>query len=217
MVEEQQHGFAFEKWVIELAKHLYTIKHGKSPEGKIGYTDEWDLPVSLNPNPVDGPISIKVAKWNSSIGFGDARRQFQIDQTFALVVGFWEQDGLRKRVVKIVPVVVRPDLWASLWTPIQFEDLKKLDEQIKDRTLNYVDARRPANATVNAPPFTKSIFSANRKIDSKEQRRLQCTLTQKNFLDYLAPHVSRDKEDEPMLWGHAIPPFLPGRPRFGAD
>jgi hypothetical protein len=217
MVEEQQHGFAFEKWGVELAKHLYEIRTNKPPEGKIGYTDEWDLPATLNPNPSDGPISIKVAKWNSSIGFGDARRQFQIDQTFTLVVGFWEQDGLRKRVVKIVPVVIKPELWASLWTPIQLADLKKLDEQIKDRTLNYVEARRLANVTVNAPPFTDSIFSANRKIDSKDQRRLQCTLTQKNFLDYLAPNISRDKEGAPTLWGHAIPPFLPGRPRFGAD
>ena len=179
------------------------------------------MPVSLNPNPADGPVSIKVAKWKSGksgkVDFGDARRQFQIDQTFTLVVGFWEQDGLRKRVVKIVPVVIKPELWDSLWTPIQFADLKRLDEQIKDRTIDYVEARRLAKATVKMPPFTESIFRANRKIDSTGQRRLQCTLTQKNFLDYLAPHVSRDKEDEPTLWGHAIPPFLPGRPRFGAD
>ena len=78
MVEEQQHGFAFQKWVVEHAKHLYEIKTGESPEAEIGYTDEWDLPASLNPNSSDGPVSIKTAKWNSGIGFGDARRQFQI-------------------------------------------------------------------------------------------------------------------------------------------
>ena len=217
MVEEQQHGFAFEKWIVELAKHHYEIKTGKSSEGKIGYTDEWDLPASLNPNPADGPVSIKIAKWNTGIMYGDARRQFQIKQTFTLVVGFWEQDGLRKRVVKIVPVVIKPELWASLWAPIQFADLKRLDEQIKNRTLNYVEARRLANVTVKAPPFTESIFRANRKIDSKGQRRLQCSLSQEKFFDHLAPKVSRDQEDAPTLWGHAIPPFLPGRPRFGAD
>ncbi len=216
MVEEQQHGFAFQKWVVELAKHLYEIKNGKPPEEIIGYTDEWDLPTSLNPNPADGPVSIKTAQWNSGIGFGDARRQFQIDQRFTLVVGFWERIGSGKRVVKCVHVVVESAAWASLWRPVRLADLQRLDEQIKDRTLHYREARRLAKATVLASPFTDSIFRANRKIDSKDQRRLQCSLTQKNFLDHLAPNVSDDKEDEPMLWGHAVPPLLPGRPRFGA-
>jgi hypothetical protein len=181
-----------------------------------GYTHKWDLPAELNPDSSGGPISIKTAKWNSGIGFGDARRQFQIDQKFTLLVGFWEQGGSQKRVVKVVSVVVMPDLWASLWKPVKFADLQKLDEQIKDRNLHYKAARRIANTTVNMPPFTDSVFRANRKIDSKGQRRLQCSLTQKNFFDYLAPKVSRDKDDEPVLWGHEIPPLLPGQPRFGA-
>ena len=217
MVEEQQHGFAFQKWAVELAKHLFTIKHGKPPEEEIGYTDEWDLPAKLNPVPSNGPISIKAAKWNSSLDFGDARRRFKIDRKFTLVVGFWERPGPRKQVVKIVSVIIQPSLWASLWRPIKFKDLEKLDAQIKDRGYNHKEARRLAQRMVIAPPFTDSIFRANRKIDSKGQRRLQCSLTQTNFFKHLAPKINRDKEDEPMLWGHAIPPFLPGRPRFGAD
>ena len=217
MVEEQQHGFAFQKWVVELANYLYEIKHGRPPEEKIGYTDEWDLPASLNPNPADGPISIKTAKWNSSIGFGDARRQFQISRRFTLVVGFWERSGLRKQVVKIVPVVVTEKVWPSLWRSIQFSHLAELDKQIKDRNNHYKITRQLARAIVNAPPFTEAVFRANPKIDSKDQRRLQCSLTQRNFFEHLAPKISRDKDDDPVLWGHAIPPFLPGRPRFGAD
>jgi hypothetical protein len=217
MVEEQQHGFAFQKWVIELAKHLYETKNGKPPAEETGYTAEWDLPASLNPNPSNGPISIKTAKWNSSIGFGDARRQFQMDHTFTLVVGFWVRDGLRKRIVKIVSVVIKPDLWASLWQPIKFSHLAALDAQIKNRSNSYKTARKLAHAAVNAPPFSDATFRANPKIDSKVQRRLQCSLTQEKFFNHLAPKVSRDKEDDPELWGHAIPPFLPGRPRFGAD
>ena len=116
MVEEQQHGFAIEKWVIELAKHLRPDKSHLLA----GYTDKWDLPVELNPIPDGGPVSIKTAKWNSAIGFGDARRQFQVDHKFTLVVGFWEQSGLRKQVVKIVAASVTPELWASLWNPVTF-------------------------------------------------------------------------------------------------
>jgi hypothetical protein len=212
MVEEQQHGFAFQKWVVELAKHLNPSKSHLLG----GYTHKWDLPAELNPDPDAGPVSIKTAKWRSSIYFADARRQFQIDHRFTLIVGFWEKDGLRKRVVKIVPVVIEPYLWASLWQPIKFEDLKNLDDQIKDRSQTDSQAQAMAKYVVNASPFSDAIFRANPKIDSKGQRRLQCCLTQKKFFNHLAPKVSRDKEDEPALWGHAIPPFLPGQPRFGA-
>lgn len=87
MVEEQQHGFAFQHWVTELAKQLRIS--GDPRESSAGnYTSKWDLPSALNPNPDGGPVSIKTAKWNSGIGFGDARRQFQIDETFTLIVGF---------------------------------------------------------------------------------------------------------------------------------
>ena len=212
MVEEQQHGFAFEKWVIELAKHL----HPDKSHLLAGYTHKWDLPAELNPIPSGGPVSIKTAKWNSNIGFGDARRQFQVDHKFTLVVGFWERSGLRKQVVKIVAVSVTPELWASLWNPVAFSDLERLDSQIKNRSYNYREARQIAQQIVTAKPFTDSVFRANPKIDSKVQRRLQCSLTQENFFKRLAPKINADKDDAPMLWGNVIPPFLPGRPRFGA-
>jgi len=212
MVEEQQHGFAFEKWVIELAKHVNPDKSHMLA----GYTDKWDLPEELNPIASGGPISIKTAKWNSSIGFGDARRQFQIKHKFTLVVGFWERSGLQRRVVKIVSLLVPPEEWATLWGPITLSDLEKLDAEIKNRNYTNEQARQVAKQIVASPPFTKSVFCANRKIDSKGQRRLQCSLTQKNFFQRLAPKINCEKEEAPMLWGHLIPPFLPGRPRFGA-
>lgn len=82
MAEEQQHGFAFQKWCVEVIKHLHPNKNPPP----ISYTEKWDLPASLNPEPDGGPISIKTAKWNSGIAFGDACRQFQIDHKFTLIV-----------------------------------------------------------------------------------------------------------------------------------
>lgn len=210
MVEEQQHGFAFQEWVIDLAKRL-TPTMASRPS----YTGKWDWPAELNPDPGGGPISIKTAKWKSSIGFGDAIRQFQINEDFTLVVGFWERTGARKRVVKVVCVVVSLDSWASLWKPITFADLKNLDAVIKNRSYDYEEARQHARRIVTAFPFTDSIFRTNPKIDSKHQRRLQCSLTQKNFFQHLAPGITPEKEVSPTLWNHAVPPFLPGHPRFG--
>ena len=215
MVEEQQHGFAFQHWVTELAKQLRGENRPlQDDEGN--YTAKWDLPASLNPNAKGGPVSIKTAKWNSSIGFGDARRQFQMDDTFTLIVGFWKQDGARKRVVKIVEVCIRREGWGRLWHPISLGDLESLDAQIKDRGRSYREAREIARQAVNSPPFSAAVFRANPKIDSKTQRRLQCSLTQENFFAHLAPGVTPETEQQPLLWGRPIPPFLPGQPRFGA-
>jgi hypothetical protein len=211
MVEEQQHGFAFQNRVLELAKKL-------SPDRihHLGaYTGKWDLPPELNPNPQLGPISIKTAKWNSSICFGDACRQYQIDHIFTLVIGFWERVRDEKRIVKIVSVAVKPNVWASLWNPITLTDLMRLDRQIKDKKLTYKEARMLARNALKAPPFSNSIFRVNPKIDSKKQRRLQCSLTQQNFFRHLAPEIIPQKEEAPSLWGVRIS-SLPGGPRFGA-
>jgi hypothetical protein len=212
MVEEQQHGFAFQKWVIGLAKCISPDKVAKGT-----YTGKWDLPAELNPNRAGGPVSIKVAKWNSTIAFGDALRQFQINEDFTLIVGFWERVGMQKRVVKVVCVQVLSELWASLWKPVTLSDLETLDGLIKNRTYDYREARRRARQTVAAPPFKDSIFRVNPKIDSKHQRRLQCSLTQRKFFEHLARGVSPERDASPALWGHAAPLFLPGRPRFGAS
>lgn len=212
MAEEQQHGFAFQEWCVELIKHLNPNK-SHSPSS---YTEKWDLQAALNPEPDGGPVSIKTAKWNSGIAFGDACRQFQIDHKFTLIVGFWERDGLRKRIVKIVLVVITPSLWTSLWQPIKFADLEKLDKQIKDRNRSYREARQLARLAVSVAPFSDSIFRVNPKIDSKVQRRLQCSLTQEKFFKYLAPNINADKEDDPVLWEQPFRSYLPGRPRFGA-
>lgn len=111
---------------------------------------------------------------------------------------------------------MHPGVWEELWRPIALADLETLDAQIKNRSFTYIEARELARRAVNSQPFSAAVIRANPKIDSKSQRRLQCSLTQENFFTNLAPDVTPETEQQPRLWGRPIPPFLPGQPRFGA-
>lgn len=203
MAEEQQHGFAFEDWV----KRTFFDIH---------YTSEWDIPKELNPTPENGPISIKTAKWGGGVGFGDASRQFQINHTFTLIVGFWEQKGGHKEIVKIVETIVRQEAWRSLWQPITLDNIESLDRTIKDRTTTPEQARKMAQNILGQDPFSTASFTLNPKIDSKKQRRLQCSLSRRMFFEYLAPALSPQKDPIPTLWGRQVNLKLRGGPRFGA-
>ena len=66
-----------------------------------------DVPSALNVSiTVPGalrklPVSIKTCKYGSSIGFGDALRQFENEEDFLLIVGFWKQAGAFKNFVAV--------------------------------------------------------------------------------------------------------------------
>jgi len=211
MPEEQQHGFAFQAFVKQLATRLTGCQVANDQ-----YTGKWDLPPQANPIANGGPISIKTAQWGTGIGFGDALRQFDVAERFTLVVGFWKWHGGAKRVVKVVVVSVEPEVWQGLWHPIQRANLAQLDAVVKDMTRRPAGARLAAQAIVTRAPFTGAVITVNRKIDSKGQRRVQCSLTQAKFFTHLAPQFQAAPEAEPSLWGERAPLELPGRKRFGA-
>lgn len=125
------------------------------------------------------PVSIKTCKNNCPIGFGDALRQFHIDEDFLLIVGFWEQSGIHKNFVSVEAVKITSAEWRSLFSPLLMQDLQTLDSVIKDKTIYYAEVRRKAKEIKRLFAPTKIVL--NPKIDSKEQRRLQCSLPFKFF------------------------------------
>lgn len=211
MAEEQQHGFAFQEFVRETAANIKG-----SAAAFTDYTGKWDMLAVDNPDSAGGPISIKTAQWNSGIGFGDVLRQFSLQETFTLVVGFWQWQRGIKKVVKVVVITVVPEVWRSLWCPIEVRDLLLLNEVVKDMTQTPQAARHAAQAIVSRPPFTQAVFTVNRKIDSKQQRRVQCSLSQAKLFTRLARDVSMEMDAEPELWGRPAALSLPGKKRFGA-
>ncbi len=206
--EVQRHGVVFEQWIRD------SFFDGYQPPG---YTQKWDIPAEINRNHGGVAVNPKATKYRTSVDLGDALRQFDIHEPFILIIGYWVQEGPKKRFVKIVAPRIEPEQWRALWGPVTREDLVRLDSMIKDRSIAHQEVRKRAKAMKAEAPFTESVFTLNPKIDSKGQRRLQCSLRFDEFFARLLPGVDMEPEDKPELWGVPFPGPLESGPRVFAD
>jgi hypothetical protein len=209
--EVQAHGLVFERWV------LATFFNAYQPDG---YTRKWDVPASANrlsdPALAGLPANPKAVKFGAPVGLGDALRQYDIDEPFLLILGYWRQTTPEeKRFVKILAPRVEPAAWRALWGPVTRADLERLDALVKDRSLPPAVARRAVQDMKSRPPFSQAVFVLNPKIDSQGQRRLQCSLRYADVLKHLAPQASPEPElaPPPALWGVPFPGPVPSAPR----
>lgn len=204
----QAHGLVFEHWVCD------TFFGGYRPDD---YTQKWDIPAAVNSARGGLPVNPKATRFGTPVGLGDALRQYDIEEPFLLVLGYWEQAAPKeKRFVKLLAPLVEPAAWRALWGPVTRADLERLDAVIKDRSLSPVEARLRAQELKTQPPFSEAVFVLNPKIDAKGQRRLQCSLRYADVFKHLAPEVSPEPEFTPKLWGVSFPgPVVSGPRTFG--
>ena len=187
--EVQKHGVVFEKWIRD------TFFDGYTPQS---YTQKWDIPSEANKKYGGIPVNPKATKYRTAVDMGDALRQYDIHEPFWLIVGYWQQNGTEKKFVNIVAARIEPDEYHKLWGDVKRADLEKLDSLIKD-TPSPVAARQAAQKLKREAPFNTSVISLNPKIDSKHQRRLQCSLTFAKVFKYLAPKADPSVQPKPML------------------
>lgn len=208
MVEVQSHGFQFEKWVRD------AFFGGYSGD----YTQEWDVPAERNvggfPPELSGlPVSIKTARYGSPVGLGDAVRQRGIGVSFVMVAGFWEQRTPGEKWFEDIGVSgFTVEDWNGLWGAVSVESLKEIETEIKNPGLHYSEARELARRWKRkAAGSSASEIVINPKIDSKTQRRIQCSLPFKVFWR-IAGRESR-RADYPDLLGLKFPNPVASSPR----
>ncbi len=202
--EVQRHGLVFEKWVRD------TFFDGYQPAS---YTQRWDIPAAANKNHGNVPVNPKVCKYGTAVDLGDALRQFEIDEPFLLIVGFWRQEGDTKRIVQMIAPEISPALWRKLWGPVTLADLQRLDALIKDPARPAAETRRLALQMKNSPPFTEAIIQVNPKIGADGQRRLQCSLRFSEVFKHLAPGTDSAPQAHPTLFGLEYPGPIASPPR----
>lgn len=201
--EVQAHGLAFERWVRD------TFFEGYKPAS---YTQRWDIPADVNKNHGGIPVNPKAVKFGTPVDLGDAFRQYEINEPFLLVLGFWEQDGDDKRFVNILAPRITPEKWKSLWGDVTYADLLKLDDLIKDPARPIEEIRKLALKAKSSPPFTTAVIQVNPKIDL-HQRRLQCSLRFADVFKHLAPDAPQRPADGAVLWNVPFPGPLRSPPR----
>lgn len=78
--EVQVHGLVFEKWVRDTSFDGYT---------PTSYTQKWDIPSAANHTHDCVAVNPKAAKYGTPVDMGDVLRQFNIDESFIIVFGYW--------------------------------------------------------------------------------------------------------------------------------
>lgn len=150
---------------------------------------KWDIPpdknsdISIPSEYRNIPVSVKTAKYGSPIGLGDVRRQRSIDTSFIMIVGFWKQRNPSEKWFEEIGVAAfTAPVWDNLWGSLTFEEISAIDSRIKDLTLPYATARQTAKDWKNAyVSQAGSEIVINPKIDSKSQRRIQCSIPFSTF------------------------------------
>lgn len=200
MVEVQAHGFSFEKWVRDLFFSGYIG----------GYMQKWDVPAEQNTNnsiPAafrNLPVSIKTAKIGSPIGLGDVLRQRQINECFVMIAGFWQQQmPTEKCILDIGCAAFESESWQHLWGELTLSEIQEIDAVVKNQSDHYSIVRTKAQIWKKRPKIATSTIVINPKIDSKSQRRIQCSLPYKTFWAAVGREPLPQKE--PELWGRVFP------------
>jgi len=200
MVEVQAHGFGFEKWV---RNHFFSGYTGT-------YMQKWDVAPDHNKSesvPIQFrglPVSVKTTKMGSPIGLGDVLRQRQIDHDFLMIVGFWEQrTKTDKWIVDIGCVAFNSASWQSLWGQLTLAEIQQIDDVVKNLKTHYSVVRAEARVWKNRTSVGTSTIVINPKIDSRKQRRIQCSLPYSTFWKFVGRNPN--PLDCPELWGHVFP------------
>ena len=201
--EVQRHGLSFEQWVADTFFDGYRVAYA---------TQKWDIPASANKRHGRIPVNPKATRYGEPVLLGDALRQYDIDEPFLLIVGFWEQDGRDKKFVQSLVARIEPEQWRRLWAPVTRADLETMDRLVKDTSRPIGEVRREVLRRKKQPPFSEAVIQLNPKID-KSQRRLQCSISYVRIFRNLAPGRSRQARPAAEIIGRHIPPIPASSPR----
>ena len=181
----QSHGFTWEK---DILRSVYGATETELES--IGYTAAEDFPGSFNKLEPGVDVSIKTTKTPGVVCMADALRVFEFcgsAKAFHLVVVTYLQSSpTTKTLVSIIEVDLT-DSRESLFGSVTSEDIRELNNLIKavptGRRKTAEETRAIKEFNFKIKNKTGSII-LNPKIDSKSQRRLQCSFNKfRKFLD----------------------------------
>ena len=172
MTESQAHGFTWEKSVLEGVYGITGPQVG-------GYTRAHD--VSAEDNKLDGvSVSIK-ASGSSSVDMADARRVFEScasGEPFHLLLIQYKQEDDEK-VLKSVLYVDLTSSATELFGDLTLEDITAMHTYLKAIPAGRASIDTRSEYKVRAADLSRrsGAISLRPKVDSKKQRRLQCSFS----------------------------------------
>jgi hypothetical protein len=208
-MESQRHGLDWEA-AIKAGPFKITTK---IPQNSV-----FDVPAALNSlNPAEN-ISIKVFGADT-ICDGDALRVFSYKDhaTVTMIAVQWEQTAPSTKTVRRIYelAVGGPAAHAILFGSVTKEEIAALDAAIKAVPHGPISAAAKAaiHTQKEALNARSGVLRFNPKMDSKSQRRLQCSIPGLQRVLTAHPALLLSSCEEAVVRGVAIPASITSAPR----
>jgi hypothetical protein len=196
-MEVQNHGVLFEDSVIRAITGLSKDEYQALLEN--AYTASMDIVKGVKS---DANFSVKVSKGGKSIGCGDILRFIRHcrDDEFTMVVGAWQQvTPTVKRYSAIYEFNIRPTDYAILWNNITEEVVQPFVEYVRNippgkegQMANRKLWKERRQAIYDG--YGQGLCAIDAKIDSKNQRRVQCSIKIDKLIESGIEYVKYETE-----------------------
>lgn len=173
MSNSQIHGKKFED--------ILKCEFSGASDNERANTSKWDIEARFDKSK-NISTSIK-ASGSLIVGMSDARNFFKIEEDFRLLVGIYTQRGFCKNFEEIREYFITKDIFNSIRGDLTLRDIELFHNAIKTKPGKEGQkvARQISNDFKLKFIDKKTKLILNPKIDSKSQRRLQCSLNLKTI------------------------------------
>jgi len=171
-MEVQAHGNAYEDRVIRERTGMSKDEYDALKPN--GYTSEFDLSKG---QVVDYNGSIKTTK-NNTICCSDVVRKM-LHTNYRLIVGQYDQVGKEKVFHTEYEFFITPDDDRALWGKMVIEDVRMFVDFVKNIPAGkeaQLSTKPTRQMLQEQAQDENALFKLNPKVDSKNQRRVQCSL-----------------------------------------
>jgi hypothetical protein len=172
MTRNQLHGKTFEDFIKACGLFPGSADGGRSVTASFDIEAKFDKQRGL-------PTSIK-STGSDTVGLSDARRFWQIDEAYRMIVGRYQQEDGVKVFDQAHEFLLDPLILAELRGDISYEEVKVFHHGLSLDAFpkgSHEEARVWAQAQKEVYVGRGNAIILNPKIDSKKQRRLQCSVS----------------------------------------
>lgn len=188
MSEVQQHGNAFEDLKIRELTGLSKIEYDKLKPN--GYTSSFDMVEGII---VPFNVSIKTTG-KKTVECADILKRM-MEQEYRMIVGCYTQQGGDKVFHTEYEFFITPDDYSKIWGSMTYENVKPFVEFVK----NIPHGKQGQKTTLKERNVLKeqvqcknSLMKINPKVDSKNQRRVQCSFKLDEMLSSGVKYTKKD-------------------------
>ena len=183
-MEVQAHGNYYEDLKTRQITGLSKAEYDALKEN--GYTSGMDIMKGLM-SPYD--YSIKTSKGNT-VDCGDILRRRQ-ETDYNLVVGCYSQVGDNKVFYSEYTFYIRPEHESILWGRMNYNQLAEYVDYIKNIPAGkeaQQETKTERTVLKNCVEDKKALFKIHPKVDSKKQRRVQCSVKMSDLIKARIPY-----------------------------